>query len=398
MLGEPSIVGHMNINELSSEGITPQFLLSILDDTKDSQPQGFFNSMLNQSLQDALTSVKLCIEADAESAMRLDGGTMGAPVSQPEYIHMVNTRLKAQLLINASETIVGIPKRHTLVCEPHEHADYEWWVRTAINPWRSPPDVTFEQPELAPGTPVLRLVSSQGKHITLEIGACVMSTTLQYFIRNYGTHDAIPLPTVGTIALQYVVTYCRQYMRREPIKITHPLLSNNLLECGASLWDMKFLNMQWTTLFDVILAANYLGIPSLLHLTCAKVAATIMGSPLEEIILQLQWSDIDELTNMMQLYCRRQEASAPARVVDPQMGDLVRIHGLKNPIASKMNGLLGQVVAVFPESDRRGVEVCRQCTVQKSVRTQNLQVIPLNTSVMVKRALAWYAFWLAETM
>lgn len=36
-------------------------------------------------------------------------------------------------------------------------------------------------------------------------------------------------------------------------------------------------------LYDLILAANYMDIQSLLHLGCAKVASLIKGQPLEKI-------------------------------------------------------------------------------------------------------------------
>jgi len=36
-------------------------------------------------------------------------------------------------------------------------------------------------------------------------------------------------------------------------------------------------------LYDLILAANYMDIKSLLHLGCAKVASLIKGQPLEKI-------------------------------------------------------------------------------------------------------------------
>ncbi len=37
------------------------------------------------------------------------------------------------------------------------------------------------------------------------------------------------------------------------------------------------------TLYDLILAANYLDITALLHLGCAKVASFIKGQPLDKI-------------------------------------------------------------------------------------------------------------------
>jgi hypothetical protein len=52
-------------------------------------------------------------------------------------------------------------------------------------------------------------------------------------------------------------------------------------------WDAVFIDAvgdgDRQTLYDLILAANYLDIKSLLHLGCAKVASLIKGQPLEKI-------------------------------------------------------------------------------------------------------------------
>ena len=81
------------------------------------------------------------------------------------------------------------------------------------------------------------------------------------------------------------------------------------------------------------------------------------------------------------------EEVAPALVgIDPLVGDLVRIDGLLSPIGQRLNGMTGRVVASSPDSDRFGVEAC----------TQNLQVIPMYTSILIQRALAWHSFWFAE--
>jgi len=48
-------------------------------------------------------------------------------------------------------------------------------------------------------------------------------------------------------------------------------------------WDAAFVDIDQAILFEVILAANYLDIKSLLDLTCAKVASMIKGKTVEEI-------------------------------------------------------------------------------------------------------------------
>ena len=47
-------------------------------------------------------------------------------------------------------------------------------------------------------------------------------------------------------------------------------------------WQKKMTNDRWQVLFELILAANYLDIKSLLDLTCAKVASMIKGKNTED--------------------------------------------------------------------------------------------------------------------
>ena len=52
----------------------------------------------------------------------------------------------------------------------------------------------------------------------------------------------------------------------------------------ADKWDADYINkMNKKTIFQVILGANYMDLPSLLHLGCAKIATLIKGKSPEEI-------------------------------------------------------------------------------------------------------------------
>ncbi|MCI92688.1 SKP1-like protein 1A-like, partial [Trifolium medium] len=48
-------------------------------------------------------------------------------------------------------------------------------------------------------------------------------------------------------------------------------------------WDADFINVDQATLFELILAANYLNIRSLLELTCQTAADMIKDKTVEEI-------------------------------------------------------------------------------------------------------------------
>ncbi|CAI8593641.1 unnamed protein product [Vicia faba] len=55
------------------------------------------------------------------------------------------------------------------------------------------------------------------------------------------------------------------------------------LEKDMKKWDAEFVKVDQDTLFDLILAANYLDIKSLLDLTCKTVASMMDGRTPDEI-------------------------------------------------------------------------------------------------------------------
>ncbi|PIA40707.1 hypothetical protein AQUCO_02400045v1 [Aquilegia coerulea] len=84
--------------------------------------------------------------------------------------------------------------------------------------------------------------------------------------------DGIPLPNVTSNILAKVIEYCKKHVEGSQSS-TEELKS----------WDADFVKVDQATLFDLILAANYLNIKSLLDLTCQTVADMIKGKTPEEI-------------------------------------------------------------------------------------------------------------------
>ena len=64
--------------------------------------------------------------------------------------------------------------------------------------------------------------------------------------------------------------------------IEKPLKSAKISEV-VDKWDAKYVDIDREDLFELISAANYMNIPSLLDLTGAKVASMIMGKTPEQI-------------------------------------------------------------------------------------------------------------------
>ena len=77
-----------------------------------------------------------------------------------------------------------------------------------------------------------------------------------------------------------MVTY---YKDKEPAQIPKPLPSANLNEFTNE-WDVNFINsIELDGIFDLINAANYMDINSLLDLACAKIASLMKGKSAQEI-------------------------------------------------------------------------------------------------------------------
>eukprot|EP00435_Cladocopium_sp_Y103_P043352 s755_g12.t1 len=126
------------------------------------------------------------------------------------------------------------------------------------------------------------LKSSQGEIFEVEPEVACMSTLVRNMVDDSGTDEEIPLPNVKTAILSKVIDYCKYHKDSPPEEIQKPLKSTNLVECGVSEWDNEYVNIEQEVLFELILAANYLDIKSLLDLTCAKVASMIKGKNTED--------------------------------------------------------------------------------------------------------------------
>lgn len=101
--------------------------------------------------------------------------------------------------------------------------------------------------------------------------------------------STIPLPNVSFNVMQKVIHYL-QYHANDPLpKLDDDLddddydkvKARNRAEIGE--WDKEFMNVDDSTIFDLLLAANYLDIKSLLDLGCKIVALELVGKDAEQI-------------------------------------------------------------------------------------------------------------------
>jgi S-phase kinase-associated protein 1 len=96
------------------------------------------------------------------------------------------------------------------------------------------------------------------------------------------SHEAIPVLEVSGNILKLVKEFLEYYVTDKMNHIEKPLISTNMKEVVQE-WYADFLERNDNDILDLILAANFMDIKSLLDLTCAYTASKIKGKSPEEI-------------------------------------------------------------------------------------------------------------------
>ena len=94
------------------------------------------------------------------------------------------------------------------------------------------------------------------------------------------------LPLVASRELGLIVSYMIRHNGVEPEAISSPLKSKHMHQLVSDLWDADFIN-HVDDLNALVIAANYLAIPVLTKLVCAKIATNIKGESVETLRRQL---------------------------------------------------------------------------------------------------------------
>jgi S-phase kinase-associated protein 1 len=125
----------------------------------------------------------------------------------------------------------------------------------------------------------VKLTSSDNQMFEVDEEVATQSHTIKNMIEDTGTEEMVPLPNVPGKILSKVIEYCKFHVEAAKQVDNKP----SKTEDEIKQWDTEFVKVDQATLFDLILAANYLNIKGLLDLTCQTVANMIKGKTPEEI-------------------------------------------------------------------------------------------------------------------
>jgi len=127
----------------------------------------------------------------------------------------------------------------------------------------------------------VKLRSNDDREFEVDRALAEMSVTVKNMLDDIPTPDAaIPLPNVSGKHLEKVIEYCDYHLKNPtpPEEKKEDRRPEDICK-----WDQEFCKVDQATLFELILAANYLDIKPLLDLTCKTVANMIKGKTPEEI-------------------------------------------------------------------------------------------------------------------
>ncbi|KAJ2354875.1 hypothetical protein GGF43_003015 [Coemansia sp. RSA 2618] len=139
----------------------------------------------------------------------------------------------------------------------------------------------------------IKLASADGAVLNVDLDIAEQSGTIRNILSDVGSSDApIPVPNVSGPILTMVVEYCRHH-RDDPARrrVRDPVFdetdsSEAAIQRAISQmddFDEEFCRVDQGTLFDLILAANFLDIQPLLDLVGFTVANKLKGKTVEEM-------------------------------------------------------------------------------------------------------------------
>lgn len=133
--------------------------------------------------------------------------------------------------------------------------------------------------------PSIKLQSCDNEIFVVDYEVAKCSATIKTMVEDLGLEDGdeeiVPLPNVNSAILRKVIQWATYHKDDPPMPEDEENKEKRTDDISS--WDSDFLKVDQGTLFELILAANYLDIKGLLDVTCKTVANMIKGKTPEEI-------------------------------------------------------------------------------------------------------------------
>ena len=131
--------------------------------------------------------------------------------------------------------------------------------------------------------PTIKLVTKDGKEIEITKKQAELSDLLKGVLNDYPKEGSIPLNEIDEKNGEKIKEFLTHFNGVPPADIEKPLTSNEMKNLTDE-WSAGFVDkMPLEDLVNLTVAANYMGINSLLDLCCAKIASLCKDKSEEEI-------------------------------------------------------------------------------------------------------------------
>ncbi|KAJ3061522.1 hypothetical protein HDU98_002573 [Podochytrium sp. JEL0797] len=130
---------------------------------------------------------------------------------------------------------------------------------------------------------MVRLTSSDNQEFSIAKEIADQSVLIKNMLEDIGDADdqPIPLPNVSGAILQKVIEYATMHKDDAPPTPEDEAKLKTSEDIEER--DKEYMNVEQGTMFEIILAANYLDMKNLLDLGCKTVANMIKGKSVEEV-------------------------------------------------------------------------------------------------------------------
>lgn len=129
---------------------------------------------------------------------------------------------------------------------------------------------------------MITLVSKEGDEIHIDAKVAKLSELISTTLEE--GDDTVHIPRVSSTCLRKVIQFLEHYKVQTMKEIPTPLGGTSFNEIVEQVWYQDYVeNEDREMLFDLVTAANYMGIKPLLDLACLKVTFELTGKNAEEI-------------------------------------------------------------------------------------------------------------------
>ncbi|GLJ25616.1 hypothetical protein SUGI_0490750 [Cryptomeria japonica] len=120
----------------------------------------------------------------------------------------------------------------------------------------------------------VKLVSSDNVEFEVDYEVGLQMANIKKFIQLEGKDTIFPVYNVSSTMLSKVIEYVKYHLEAKESGQSEEEVKN---------WDRQFVNVDQTTLCDLIMASNYLSVKDLFELLCQTVADMIKDLVPEKI-------------------------------------------------------------------------------------------------------------------